>query len=422
MPDSDRLQRLDAYLKVIDENVRTSRRASEVFFDMPPLTVAVEGERLVRGDLDETYADFVKPGERDIDNEQSFSSIQESYWSQAQHVGEISGAYPNATLADYFVVDTERSEAAIRASIREKYEPVSPPVLLLDAIERYADALDLDIMTAARIATKHLQLQLPFMKTRAQELIVEEGVDEVDATNRVFQDFVEVSVQAHILKVKESGDENVLHGFINKVLPPDAADLIDDAPPLRLSAYDATGLTRVYKLERRPYSDEELKLANQLAQDSLMQATLITFQMAIVDYSKDYLETHPERAGHSLLPYSEFFVPTEHGFSPNPKLLKVLCNNYLPAVAGLMQERGIGIDEITGELLAEAAQSAKKRRVFFAQIGKFNNLDPETDTVELDAFVSRTCPGMQILSNGLSTWMPKVYDHLEKLANPPIFD
>lgn len=421
MPESNRFQRLDAYLEIIDENVRTSRRASEIFFNMPPLTVAVEGERLVRDDLGETYSEFLQPGDdtKITTPINGFSVLRDSYWSQAQQVGEVSGAYPGATLADYLLVDLERSEVAIRASIRENYDPISPPQLLLDAMERYVSAMDIDIMTAARVATKHLQLQLPFMKTKAEELIHDEGISKVEATNRVFQDFVDISVQAHILKLKESNEENPLRGFINKVIAPDEVGLLDDAPPLRLSAHDATGLTKVYKLERRPYDVEELKLADELAQDPLVQATLITFQMAIVDYSKEYLEAHTDRAGHSLLPYSEFFIKAEQRFIPNPKLLKVLCNNYLPALAGIIRKTGTSLQDVTGDQLSEAAVSARKRRVFFAQIGKFNNFDPETQTVELDAFVSRTCPGMQILTNSLSTWMPKIYDHLKNLDHEP---
>lgn len=416
MAEAESLKKLDQYLAVVDERVRTSRRASEIFFDMPPLDVAIEGERLIKNDLNDTYKDFVTPrDDRIITVDQPFSAITDEYWDKAQYVGEVSGTYAGAGLDDYFHVDTERSEKAIRDTINADYALSSPPRLLLRGIERYSRELDIDIMTAARVATKHLLLQLPSMKSRAQELIVQEGIGEVEATTRVFEEFVDMSISEHIQTVRDSPDKSVFHGFINKITPPDQLALIDDAPPLRLNRLDATGLTKVYKLERRPYSDDELQLADELAQSPLIQATLLTFQMAIVDYTTDYLNAHPERAAHSMLPFSEFFVPIQKGLAPNPKLLKVLCNNYLPALAGHMVAHSIQLDELVADDFSVAALDARKRRVFFAQIGKFNNLDEATDTVELDAFVSRVCPAMQTLTNGLSTWMPKIYDTLRQI-------
>jgi hypothetical protein len=413
----DRLNRLDSYLEVIDTEVRTSRRASEIFFDMPSLSVAVEGERLIRDDLDETYANFVKPVEVGLENKRSgIVDIKDVYWQEASRVPEISGTYQDAMLEDYFRVDVDRSEVAIRDAIRENYEPNSPAHLLLKGIEKYAEAFGISIMEAARIATKHIQLQLPFLKLRAQEIMGLEDISQVDATSRVFEEFVDILIPAHIKIQEESPDRDYLHGFVNKI-PSSEVDLLDLAPALRLNAHDATGLTKVYKLERRPYTKDELELANELASDPLIQASLINFQMAIVDYSKKYLEEHPERAKHSLLPFSEFFVKIDDVLCPNPKLIKVLCNNYLPAVSGIMIRKGItSVENLTDDILGEAAVDARKRRVFFAQIGKFNNLDPDTNTVELDSFVSRTCPGMQTLTNGLSMWMPRIFRELKDAA------
>lgn len=416
MSEAKSLERLDQYLAIVDERVRTSRRASEVFFDMPPLDTAIEGERLINNDLDTTYKDFVTPkNDQLIADNQSFSTVTDEYWDKAQHVGEISGTYPGAGLADYFYVDIERSEKAIRDMIHAEYALNSPPRLLLRGIEGYSRELDIDIMTAARVTTKHLLLQLPSMKIRARELVEQEDIGELDATSRVFEEFVETSIAEHIKTVKDSSDTSLFHGFINKVTPPDQLALLDDAPPLRLNRLDATGLAKVYKLERRPYSDTELQLADELARMPLIQATLLTFQMAIVEYTTDYLNAHPERAAHSMLPFSEFFVPIGQDLAPNPKLLKVLCNNYLPALAGHMMAHSIHVDDLVAGDFSVAAIDARKRRVFFAQIGKFNNFDSATDTVELDAFVSRVCPAMQTLTNGLATWMPKIYDTLRTI-------
>lgn len=413
----DRLKKLDAYQSVIDAEKRTSRRASEVFFDMPPLDVAIEGERLVRDDLNDTYHDFVTVAPEITPPTKEFEHIRESYWDKAKHVPPIAGAYENASLDDYFKVDRERSEAAIRQNVRQNYAADSPPVLLLDAIEYYAASLEIDTMTAARVATMHLGLQLPFMKMKAQQLCTELGIDSVQATSLVFAEFSTIAVPDHVQTIQDSSDRSLFRGMANKVLGPDEqpeVDLLDSAPALRLYSHDATGLTKVYKLERRPYDDAELQIASQLTDDPRIQAALIQFQMAIVEYSATYLQKHPERAGHSLLPFSEFFVMTDQGLTPNPKLLKVLCNNFLPALAGLMKRKQLSaVGELQGADFAEAALEARDRRVFFAQIGKFNNHDAATDTVELDAFISRTCPGMQTLTKGLAHQMPAIFDQLQ---------
>lgn len=407
----DRLKKLDSYLTVIDERVRTSRRASEIFFDMPKIPDAVEGERLIREDLQETYKDFSQQeNQTDAIDRIDIAAIKDEYWDGARRVGEISGALPNATIDDYFKVDVERSEKAIREQIVRDYDPISPPRQLLGAIERYMDGLGIDAMTASRVATKHLRLQLPFMKLKAKELI-DTGLDELEATNEVFEEFAAVSVEAHVLRLQQSGETNPLHGFVSSVVPKDKS-LVDTAGPLRLRASDATGLTKVYKLERRPYTDDELELANELTSQSTIQACLLTFQMALVEYSTSYLKQNPERMKHSLLPFSEFFVQVDGVFVPNPKLIKVLCNNYLPAVAGIMLSEGITTQQLRGEHFARAAVDAKERRVFFAQIATYNNFRESDQTVELDSFINRVCPGMTVLTDSLESWMPRIYERL----------
>jgi hypothetical protein len=136
--------------------------------------------------------------------------------------------------------------------------------------------------------------------------------------------------------------------------------------------------------------------------------------MSIVEYSKNYMKSNPDRMRHSLLPFSELFVQKEgFDFIPNPKLIKVLCNNLVPAIAGRLIDDESSIHQLTSLQIADSTHDARKRRVFQAQIGKFNNYDDQTDTVELDAIFSRTCPAMQILTDSLTTWLPYIYERVK---------
>jgi len=404
----ERLNQMDQYLEEVDAKVRTSRRASEIFFNMPSLSDAVRGEMLIRDDLNTVYNDFLSGSYASVTINARFDAARADYWEKAQNVSEIAGAYASATLGDYFKVDLDRNEASIREQVHANYELGSVPHLMLNAVEAYATALDSTIMESARIATKHLMSVLPYMKRDAALLIAKDGATKLEATSSVFRMFSDRLVPSHIEKSLTLG------GIApHSIIPQDAQMTAGELPALVVSSHDATGLTKVYKLERRPYSTEELILANHLAQEPLLQVLLISFQQKVVEYSTEYLDAHPERKAHSLLPFSEFFVDSEHGFIPNPKLLKVLCNNYLPALASVMLAEGKKLSNITGEDLSRAAIDAQKRRVFFAQIAKFNNYDQTTDTVELDAFIGRTCPGMKVLTSGLTVWLPQIYDQLQ---------
>lgn len=419
------LTKLDTFLKKIDAEVRTTRRASEVYFNSPSIPEAVEGERLIRSTLDTTYGDFVAATptlEPEVDQEEaaplSAEQVKTMYWEQAQHVGEISGAKPVSSIDEYFHVGQDRSEGAIRQEVRAAYAPDSPPSQLLYSVEAYAAAFDLDMLTAAQITTAHLKTQLPVMKSRAHGYATSAGYTKLEASALVFREFNETMVPTHIERAQDTNGRTPKHQ-LQKAIPDFGATEVDDlAPALRLRTDDAKGIMSVYRLERRPFSSEELALGEEVVQQSKVQAALLLFQMAAVDYTSRYFDAHPERLEHSLLPFSEFFVPNENfELVPNPKLMKVLCNNLGPAIASQLIKDGSTVESLTSAHLAGAAQEAKERRVFYAQIGKFNNHDPETDTVELDAFFNRTCPAMQVLTGGLTHWLPHIYDRLQTDGN-----
>lgn len=418
----ENLAQLDEFLEIMDERVRTTRRASELFYESPDLSLAREGERLIKATFDTTFQgfDYYVDGVR-LPNP-TFQAIKEDYWSSASKVTEKDGANLD-NLDDYFHVSLERSEAVIRDSIRETYPPESIPIYFLDAIERYAEDLGMDIVTAARTTTSHLKIRLPGMKAAAQTFFGDELHEKTVASKKVFRVFAEELVPAHIKAVRLK-DESARMAY-NK-----ASFYTYDHPigklstvgvrPLRLTDEDAKGMMSLYRLERRPYTDEELEFGEELIQDPALQTSLLLFQMAVTGYAKTYLDTHPERKKHSLISFAEFFVRdktvSNEGvvLMPNPRLMKILSNNLIPALAGILIREGIS-NRPSQEQIREAAGEARRRRVFQAQIGKFNNFDVETQTVELDAIFSRACPAMQVLTDSLSTWLPYLYEHCRKI-------
>lgn len=401
------LEKLDDYLEIVDSRVRTSRRLSEVCLRMTNDPNLMSGERLIRDDLNKTFDDFTQNHYEATTTRSEVEAIRDYYWARAQNVSEVAGAYPGATLDDYFVVDVDRDEESVRKMIREKYESGSVPGLLLSSIEAYSTSLNITIMEASRIATKHLTYAMPYLKMYATEHVSTGDFNREDATRAAFHYFADELVPNHIRESERSGSI-AKYDSCYPALPADS-ELLE---PLLLSAGDAKALTRVYKLERRPYSHEELRGAAELTQSPMIRSLLMNFQLTMVEYGARYLEDHPERKEHSLLPFSEIFVESDGEFLPNPKLLKVLSNNYLPALAGILAGDNRDVSTLQPEDFANAATDARKRRVFFAQIARYNNHDRENDTVELDAFVSRTCPGMKMLTDSLTHWLPEIYSKM----------
>lgn len=101
------LEKLDDYLEIVDSRVRTSRRLSEVCLRMTNDPNLMSGERLIRDDLNKTFDDFTQNHYEATTTRSEVEAIRDYYWARAQNVSEVAGAYPGATLDDYFVVDVD---------------------------------------------------------------------------------------------------------------------------------------------------------------------------------------------------------------------------------------------------------------------------------------------------------------------------
>lgn len=87
---------------------------------------------------------------------------------------------------------------------------------MLNSVESYSAALNIDTMTATRIAITHLQNALPAMKEDAVALI-EQGVSDTIASRESFRKLAEESVPLHIekaMQLMKSG--RTINSLINK--------------------------------------------------------------------------------------------------------------------------------------------------------------------------------------------------------------
>lgn len=415
---------LDEFIHAINPVEQTTRRASEDFHNCPALSLVTKGQLQVRTLIDATLSDFNKlendMGEVEKRGSAFLEQVKEDYWKPIARVKDevvFWGAASFNDVESYLHVHKQRHEGEIRRAVREKYPTDNPGIQLLNSVETYAEQLELDIPTAARVATTHVKYQLPAMKRRVLEL-QQQGMVPEQASKEAFREFSMTTVPSHIEAVKTRDLKNI-SAQINKPSFYDTPHLEEDLPALRLSLEDAKGLMSVYPLEKMPYDEQELALAEKIIQDPALKASLLLFQMKVVDYAKDYLRQNPERMQNKerLYPFTEFFVVEKDNDDPstalvqNPKLLQVISNNYVPAIASVLRRDNTSLNEMTMEQLVESAEEAKRRRVFQLQIGKFNNYDARTNTVELDAIFDRVCPAMQMLTTGLKTWMPRIYAH-----------
>jgi hypothetical protein len=411
------LHRLDGYI-VAHIGPSTTRHASETRFACPPLSEAVDAEQAIRTVLHTVYDGHVvtELPEAVVHPADDLSEIKDNYWSRAQHVTATHRARPDFKLDDYFQVGQDRHYDAIKASIEETHEPGSVPRVLTDCLDSYRASLGLDGPSASRVLFRLFNASLPDIKKLAHTYRTD-GVAAAEASTMAIRDFAAKTVPDHITNL----ELQVLKGtrvesLINKssLYPTPEADESYADMTLPISKQDAEGLVTVYHLQDRPYDEADLAMADQLVRTPAMQRAILLFQESMVDFATGYMAAHPERMQHSLEPYNEIFVPitteSETFFAPNPKLIKVISNNTLPAIAKVLREAGGSLEDLTGDHVQKGIELAKKLRIFQTQIGQLNNYDAATGTVELSSMFKRTCPAMQMFSEALARRLPDLYD------------
>lgn len=383
------------YLESLGDK-RTARHASEEAYNAPAYDDVAVATRKIRGDIkgvfdmaDEAY-DYP---------EAELHELMDTYWARASKVGVEHGAKPGFELKDYLTVGPERSYAEVKASIEQDFPPESIPRSVLDGIDAYRSVLGINPAHAATITTELISRGLPQIDEIANQLEQETDCTREEAVTKAFADFITEEVPFHInsiIKQHGYGDQAVMPYFNkNSFYPPAEQEKRNVA--LKMSTDDIKGLIRVYDIQSRPYTREELDGAVTLARDPAMQATIIQAQEMLVDFSARYLEQHPDRANKDLSNFSEIFVPERVDGAlrllPNPKLLRAMVNNILPGIAKSLIDRGATAQDITsGDIATGVRMAAKTYRLFNVNIGQFEQFDKTTDTAELHSIYKVTCP------------------------------
>ncbi|RKN19889.1 hypothetical protein D7147_13270 [Micromonospora musae] len=393
---------LESYLRCVNEEMQTAKLASEVWLRSAPAQVVVENDHFVRS----LVRSGLPPGDPDPDPDGLDAiaadpvALREQYWRRvvrAKPVAVHFGAADHDDLDDYFTVAAERSTRATLERARTTTGPGSPADLLLRSIDLLAAKKGSSPSEACRDAMRLLATAWPELVERARPA-PEAATPTVESVLAAFHDDLRAG---HLGKGPAAGRAGAHDG------PVDA----------RLTRVEVGELARLYLLARLCFTDEEVHLAQRLARHPRLRYALLATHLRLVAESSATAVRLVADWGTTrvLLPFTEAFV-NRAGYAspvidlaPNPKLITVLCNNVLPAVAGELIGRNADEDALDAEVLAAGVQAAARRGVFAVTIGLFGETE-RRDVASLSGFSRRVCPAATPFAAFCRQWLPYYFD------------
>ncbi|MCZ7438327.1 hypothetical protein O7598_18110 [Micromonospora sp. WMMC241] len=390
--------RLDTYRESVNETMQTTKLASEVWFHSAPAETIARNDRFVRSLVGRVLP--VVTGRPDADEVVPFraesADLPANYWRRVAPVKPIAVRFGAADLDgvyDYLAVDADRGVEAVMGRLRGDVAPLSPAGLLLSGIERVAATRGGPPAEACRYLMSRLAADWGPLVRQSRTA----SVAGVPTAHQVFA---------------------LLHDVIGRDRPasraPGRPGRADAADEVLLSRTDARALARAYMPARLCFTDVEIRMAQRLARDPRVRHALLATHLHLVDESSGragelFAEWGDARV---LLPFTEAFVwhgPTGAGLAPNPKLLTVMCNNLLPAVAAELSDRGgRGADDLDADMLRAGVDTAVRRGVFSVTVGLFRRT-AHPDVVSLAGFNRRTCPAAGSFSAFCRRWLPRFF-------------
>ncbi|MFI6780599.1 hypothetical protein [Micromonospora sp. NPDC050276] len=406
---SDR-EKLDTYLETVNEERQTAKLASEVWFQAASAAVTGRNDDFVRalvrhvlpsgepapesGDLGPLLAD---PG-----------ALNAYYWQRvgiAKPVAVHFGAADLDTLDGYFSLTAGRSLPAAVARLRAETTPRSPADLLLRSIERLALLRGQSHADACREVMSRLSTHWPDLLRRCPT------PDGTPLTaERVLSAFHD-SILA--------GEE----GWRSHGSSPGTAAPREGSLGVSLTTAEARELAQVYMLARLCFSSEEVRIAQLLASSPRIRYAILATHLYLVSQVSPSASELVDGWGTTriALPFTEAFV-NRSGYSssvvdlaPNPKLITVICNNLLPAVAGELLRRDADVDELDAEIVGAGVQAAVRRGVFGVTIGLFHRSGLR-DMVALSGLSRRICPAVGPFGAFCRRWLPYFFEHYPVLG------
>ncbi len=332
----------------------------------------------------------------------------------------------------YLKVNRARNPTAVKQEIEAKYEEQSIPRLFLELINKYEETFSIIPHEAATLVMKHVSGSLPRLKALADRIATDKQVDIIIATKLAFKEMMpDFLLDIQAIQGMQSSSKTKMesvtmahaHYFLgNAKLGSDT----NREGSVILTTEDKEGLIEAYHIQDRPYSEIEVQFAAKILEgNSHLRSTLIAFQQMFINYSFTYLQRHPERLAQNLEPYNPIFIPIkdENGtitaIAPNPKLIKSMCNNWVPAIARQLLEESQGkkIDDIdpsslTSEQIRNGIASAEKNAIFTSIIGEFRQVD-QPNAVEWRGSFPIACPAKNMFSQAGMSLLPNIYDYLK---------
>jgi|GEM_PF-2319328 len=391
-----------------EDGVRTARHASEVGKMRP-----AEQIKLATVAIRQIISPVFEEKERASPESPDYTAITEKYWQRASRVSAEHGAKDGYELADYFNVSESRSYYAIKQSLHDKYPDDSLGNDLLDTVEAYRSVLAINPSHASTIVCELIS------KGRGEisELASHYSSETPEAATRLaLKEFLDQSKTSHLSEVLEKygQGESVVKALAKQSFYPQFN--AKESAPLQIAPEDATAIMDVFDLQNKPYSRAELRMADDIAKMPNMQMAMVTVHERLIEMSENYRADHPERFTGDLTSWSEIFVSEEREdgppeLLPNPKLMKAISNNVLPAIAGTLIKRGDDVDGMTAEDITQGAKAAALTyKLLQAKIGLFGT--NASGALELGDITTVVCPANAVFPRYLMNYLGSDYQEL----------
>ncbi|MGW3631420.1 hypothetical protein ACWD7F_14815 [Streptomyces sp. NPDC005122] len=395
---------LEVYLRSVNEEIQTTKMSSELWFRSPPRYRIHANDRFVRSLMGEGLRWATSPTVPSEPAASHPSSVRSVYWDAATRVREAAvhfGAAGHRSLDGYLTLDTGRSGEAALMRARRDTAPRTPADYLLRSVDRFSATTGADPARSCREAMRVLSRDWP--------LLVRACRDRTGSAPRASDVLREFHHSVETRAGRTSGPEHP------------SPDPRADGPPVLLTTAEARELATSYMLGRLPFTAQEYRMARELVAVPRLQSALLAVQLRLTKGSLESLGGIVTAFGtpRVLLPFTEAFVnrsgygpSTRVDLSPNPKLITVLCNNVVPAIAGELLRGGAQADDLDSDFVRAGVAAARRRHIYEIMIALFNRVDGSpADMVALSGFSMRVCPAAVPFSAFLEEWLPYYVDH-----------
>lgn len=397
---------LDVYLQSVNEQIQTTKMSSELWFRSPHRHQIRANDQFVRSLMSEGLTPAASPPISAAEQaEPSSSAVRSAYWAQATRARDVAvhfGAAGHTSLHEYFTADAGRSGEAARARARRTVAPFTPADYLLRSIDRLTAATGADPAASCRKSMRILARDWPRLFHACQA-----PPDSALPASRVLREFY-----------RSAAKENPPSNAPKYTLPSSP----DDGPPVLLTEAEAREMATSYMLGRLPFTAQEYRMAAKLVAMPRLQSALLAVQLQLTASSAEPLARLVAGFGtpRVLLPFTEAFVDRFNYSSsaridlcPNPKLITVLCNNVVPAIAGELLRKEAQAADLDSDSIRAGVVAARQRHIYEVMIALFNRSDTlPPDMVALSGFNRRVCPAGAPFSAFLEEWLPYYFDRL----------